>query len=427
MDDVHELAVDGVSVSGDGVGRLGDGRVVFVPGALPGDRVRVRLALARKRVQFAELLEVVARSPDRVERRCVSRQCGACPLGELSMEAQARVKKQRIVDTLRRIGHIDLGEMLSGVRHPLEGWRTRHRVRLHSAWQNGVWTLGFHEPRSHNLIGVGPCAVLWAELEEAVVDCAKLVTGLPESAQLSQVEVAYSRRDGRAAAHVYGEGAIEHYKRWLGDVRDSSLSGVVVESGGHTWRYGNIELRYDHAQAEQFDLRYEPGVFTQANPAVNDALVAAVVMAVRAGEKRRVLELHAGIGNFSVPIRLAGIELVATERNPRATVLCRRNARAAGVSLEVLDQSDYEAVDTLGEIDTVLLDPPRTGAAEAVRAVAAGESVKRVVYVSCDPATLARDAAHLVAAGFRVVSAEAFDMFPETPHVETLLVLARYP
>jgi len=423
--DLHELAIDGVSVNGDGVGRLADGRVVFVPGAVPGDTVRVRLATAKKRVQSAELLSFVTHSSERVERRCIAQHCGNCPLGDLSMEAQARVKRQRVVEALARVGHIEVDELLGEVRHAPDGWRTRHRVRLHSVWRDGAFRLGFFEPHTHTLGPIGPCAALWPELEDAVHVAARLVTDLPAEAQLADVEIAYSRRDARAAARLYGHGPIAAYKHWLTEVPSSSIAGVIVEVDGHTWRYGNVELRYDHAHAEQFDLRFEPGVFTQANPAMNDELVAAVVRSVRAGEKKRVLELHAGIGNFSVPVRLAGIDLVATERHPRSTVLCRRNARGAGVSLDVLDTSDEKAVSTLGAYDAVLLDPPRAGAKAAVQLIAAASSVQRVLYVSCDPATLARDAAILVQGGFHVTSAEAFDMFPETPHVETLLVLSR--
>jgi 23S rRNA (uracil1939-C5)-methyltransferase len=423
--DCYELRIDSLSVSGDGVGRLEDGRVVFVPRALPGDRVRVQLAATRKRVQYAELLEILEPSPDRVQHPCSRFACSGCPLGGLATKAQARAKHQQIVETLLRIGRIDVGGLLGPVVHEPVGWQTRHRVRLHTAFGEGGWKIGFHEQRSRNLVPLSSCALMWPELEEAMRELHTLLAGLADEARLLEVDLAYSRRDARAAAKLSGSGPILAYKRWFGDLKGAKLCGVIVETQEHLWRYGNVDLRYDHSRAGDFDLRFEPGVFTQANPSMNDNLVHAVVAAVRAASPRRLLELHSGIGNFSLPLGLAGVPLVASERQGRAVVLCRRNARSAQLDLEVWDKSDEEAVADLSSFDSVLLDPPRAGARAAVEAIAASPGISHVVYVSCDVATLARDAAVLVRAGFAPVAAQAFDLFPQTPHAETMLVLAR--
>jgi 23S rRNA (uracil1939-C5)-methyltransferase len=424
--DTVDIVIDGMGASGDGVGRLPDGRVVFVGRALPGDRVRVRPAAATKKVQFAELVEVLSPSADRIESRCKVAACGGCPLKGQALPAQGHWKVQRVLETLRRIGHLDVSETLHGIAQLGEGWRSRHRVRLHAAWSSGKrFKLGYYERHSRSLVALSACPILWSELEQAALNLATALEGLPETARLEEVELVYSRRDGRAAAKLRGGGPIERYKEWLADVAPKLPFGIEIETPGFSWRHGNLELRYDHRRSAEFDLRYEPGVFTQANPEMNDRLVEALLEQVRPAQAPRVLELHAGIGNFSVPLRLAGADVVAVERHRRAAVLCRKNARSAGVDLEVLDQPDSEAVHTLSGFDTVVLDPPRIGARSAAQALTKKASVRRVVYVSCDAATLARDAEILVHAGFRVAAARAFDMFPETPHVEVVLTLER--
>jgi len=194
-------------------------------------------------------------------------------------------------------------------------------------------------------------------------------------------------------------------------------------------RHGELALRYEHARADQFDLWAEPGVFTQANPAVNDLLVEAVLAALPLAGTR-VLELHAGVGNFSLPLALAGAELYTAEHMQRAVGLAQRNAQQAGVRLHAFYVEDIDAllpggpVPPLATFDAVLLNPPRVGAFEVAKLLAAG-GPGRLAYVSCDPATLARDAQALVEGGYRIRAATAFDMFPQTPHVEVLLSMER--
>lgn len=423
--DELDIRIDGLGSAGDGVGRLADGRVVFVARALPGDHVRVRLTHRKKQVQYAELVRILAPSPDRVEPRCRVQECGGCGLKELSLPGQGELKRGRVVETLRRIGGLDVADIMGPVRQRGDGWRWRHRVRLHASWTGGRWRLGYFARHSRELVELDRCPVLWTELEQSALELGQALESLPEQARLEQVELAYSRRDGRAAARLHGAGPLEAYKRWLSDPSETGVAGVIVESQGKSFGTGNLELRYDHRRASEFDLRFEPGVFTQANPELNDELVDAVIEAVRPAQGMRALELHAGIGNFSVPVRLAGIELTAVESNPRSAVLCRRNSRGAGVPVEVRTEADAEAVSSLAGFGAVLLDPPRTGARDAAAAIAPTPSVERVVYVSCDAATLARDAAMLVEAGFQVAAAQAFDLFPQTPHVEAMLVFAR--
>ena len=426
-----ELDIDGLGSGGEGVGRMADGRVVFVPGGLPGDRVRARLGREKKRVQYAELLSLASPSPDRVESRCGVEACGGCALRALSPSRQGTLKRARVIDNLRRIGHLDVEALVTPIRQSGDGWGYRHRAKLHARYDRG-WRLGYHGRQSHDLVPFEHCPVLWPELEQAVQHLCEALQPLPEAAAIDTVDVVFSRRDARAAARLVLRGDLEALRRDFGWFARSGLSAVALTGKDASFRFGNLELRYDHAQLDAFDLRYEPGVFTQAFPEANDRLVESVTRLVRPAEHPRLLELHAGIGNLTVPLGRAGARPVAVEVEPRAVILCRRNLAAAGVESAVHQLTDAQALEPggpgadLSQFDVLLLDPPRTGAKETVERAAA-QGPKRVIYVSCDSATLARDAAILGAGGYRATLVEVHDFFPETPHVETLMAFERSP
>lgn len=423
---MENVVIDSIAVSGDGVGRLPDGKVVFVAGALPGDSVRLKLTETRKRVQYAELLEITTPSPERVPSLCGNERCGGCALKSASSKLHSRLKRQQIVETLRRIGDIDASNMLGQVFQFGDGWHYRHRVRLHATYSNKAWQLGYFERRSRTLMPLSACPVLWPELEKLAHSLAKSVARLPQSAGLSEIEMAYSRCDERGAAKITSTGTMAAYRQSLAWFEDSGLSGVEIETADARFRHGNLELRYDHKRARDFDIRFEPGLFTQAYPAANDRLVDGVMNAVRPRENLRVLELHSGVGNFTLPLARAGARIDAYEQNRRAVILCQRSAQAPGMQIQLHPEPDTAALARLSEFDLLLLDPPRTGARAVAEALVANpKGPSRVVYVSCDVATLARDAMILVGGGFRVTNVEGYDMFPQTPHIETLLVLER--
>ena len=421
-----EVTIDGLGSGGDGIARLEDGRVLFVPGALPGDRVEVSLGAVRKKVQYAAVERVLEKSPDRVQSRCSVVPCGGCVFRELSSSAQAKHKARKVSENLRRIAGMDLKDVFVDFLPAPTQWRYRHRVRLHAQWSGESWQLGFFERGSHRLARFSGCPVMWPELERSVQRVAEAVHRLPREAGLIEVRLAFSRVDKRCAAFILSKGRIEAFREDLSWIELSGLSGVEVQTADTKWRHGNLELRYDHARAEEFPLLFEPCMFTQAFPEVNDALVQAVLRAVRPADQPRVLELHSGIGNFSIPLARAGAVVTSFESNERSAIFAARNASGAGVEVDAHPLPDREALKFLGGQKVLLMDPPRTGAREVCEKLKAWETeLERIVYVSCDSATLARDIKALAQNGFRLISLTSFDMFPETPHVETLAVLSR--
>jgi len=451
---VPEILIHGLGTGGDGIGRLDDGQVVFVERALPGDRVEVRLTRKVKRVQHAEIVKLIEPSGERVESRCQVAGCGGCPIRSYSGVGQGEAKTDRIVQALSRIAKQDVRELLGDLVQDGNGWRYRHRVRLHAAWFRNRWNLGYFARRSSRLIPLDAgCPVLCKELEAAALGLGEALAPLSRHAGLQGVEIAYSGRDDRCAARLVATGRLGEFRDSPDWFDRSGLSAAEVIVGEERWRQGDIGLRYDHRRSTQFDLYFEPGVFTQANPGVNNAAVDAVLGALvgtggagvpSAGTEAnedprvangsssgpRILELHAGVGNFSLPLALAGADVYAVEHMQRAVSLAQHNAQVAGVGLHAFALEDIEALEEggpvppLSEFDAVLLDPPRIGAHAVARRLAEA-GPERIVYVSCDPATLARDVKELVAGGYEIAEAKAFDMFPQTPHVEVMLRLQR--
>lgn len=425
------VSIHGASKHGEGVGRLEDGRVVFVEGALPGDKVRIELLQGRKQVLHGRVLELIQASPGRVESRCQVTACGGCAWRAAELSFQAAQKRQMIVETMRRVGRLDVETLVEPIwTFGTDGWMSRHRVRLHAFYQQpspsslGGWRLGYMRRRSHQIVGLVRCPTIWPELEQLALTLAQGLATLPAEAQIEQIDLAYSRRDARGGICVHAKGLRTHFvqsKAWLGT---AEVLGFEVNAADGRFREGNLELRYDHQYADHYDLRFEAGLFTQALPQGNDALVTAVKQQLNPHLGPVLLELHAGIGNFSIPLARTGARVVAYEINQRAAALCERNARAAGTDVHVHARADTHALHELDSFDAVLLDPPRTGCYDVVKYLAK-QGPRRVVYVSCDVATLARDAAVLTDAGYQVIHVEGFDLFPQTPHVETLMTFIR--
>lgn len=432
LDEVVQIT--GLSVDGAGIGRLHDGRVAFVDRALPGDRARIGARREKKNVVQAVLTELVTPAPGRVASRCDIWACGGCPIREAGPKLAAAAKRDHILSAMQRVGGFDMSAHPVPVQSFGDGWQYRHRVRLHAAWvpaKDGVgaggWSLGYHQRHSRVLSPLSACPVLWPELERLGRALAGGVAQLPQEAQIRTVTLAYSRRDGRGAARIDTDGPMAAMRRSLTWLDGSELGGLHIVAADGQFRWGNLALRYDHAQAQHFDLRFEPGVFTQANTQGNDALVAHVLDQVEPRPQQRVLELHAGIGNFSIPLARRGSRLTAVEIAQRSAILLDRNARNAGVDIDIHAKSDVWALELLRDRpDVLLMDPARGGAREVALAVAAlGPAAPgKVVYVSCDAATLARDAAAMVQGGLRLISLVGFDNFAQTPHVECVATFA---
>jgi 23S rRNA (uracil1939-C5)-methyltransferase len=385
---VIELRIDALAAGGDGIGRAPDGRAVFVPRSAPGDRVRVRLDVVRPRFARGELLELLEPGAARVEPRCAAfGECGGCSWQHVDYAAQCEAKRAIVEDALRRVGHLALpGPVTLHPSPAAYGYRTRARVAVQAG------EVGYRRRRSHALCAVRRCPVLSAPLEQGLAELADAKPAAPGDWEIAVGET------GQRAVPLDAAGA-----------EPADGPPILLDVDGRR-------------------LRVSPGVFFQANAGLQPALLDAVAAA--AGHGALALEFHAGAGFLTLRLARAFGRVVAVESHAPAAADLRHNLAQAGAdAVEVVcERAEHWLEREAGAgaaPNAVVLDPPRTGLAAGAAERLAALGAARIVYLSCDPATLARDLARLVAGGYALERVEAFDLFPQTPHVEALATLVR--
>jgi 23S rRNA (uracil1939-C5)-methyltransferase len=383
------LDLDGLAFGGDAVGRDAGGRVVFVPGGAPGDRVEVELEEERKGYARARLARVI-RPGARVDPPCPRylAGCGGCQWQHVALEAQRAAKADVVARALRRAGPVE--PLLAPA--PAFGWRRRARLRYRGG------RVGYAERRSHRLVDVDACP----QLEPALDDALRAVRGLGLEGA-GELELLVT---GRGEVHVAISGAAAGSDRLVGQ---AGIAGVFA--GGRDHGAARVDLADD---ARPFFTRAD--VFAQATAAGNRLLRDLVLAGAGPLAGRRVLELHAGSGNFTRDLARAAAHVTAVEESAAALALAAENL--AGLPVE-LRNGPAERAGASG-YDVIVVDPPRAGLDPALAASLAGHPGP-LVYVSCDPSTLGRDLALL---GRRLVRATPLDLMPQTFHVEVVTVLA---
>ncbi len=366
------------------MGRGPDGRVVFVPGTAPGDRVRVRILEAHARYARAEALELLSASALRVTPKCVAfGECGGCLWQHVEYGAQVEAKARILGDALRRIGGLAIpdGMAIPFTSSPQAyGYRGRTRLRVEKG------RVGYRRRRSHELCAVTGCPVLVPELER----------------ELRRLAEHPPKREGEwELCH----GADASRARALGSA--SARDALELRVGGEA-------------------LRISPGVFLQSNELMLETLRSAVLEAAGTGEL--AIELFAGAGFFTLGLAQRFARVVALEAQPEAVRDLGENLRRAGrgnveVLAERLERRSARSALAGRAPDALVLDPPRTGLPRATLEPLAALGARRIAYLSCDPATLARDLAAFGRRGYALERVHGFDLFPQTPHVEALALL----
>jgi 23S rRNA (uracil1939-C5)-methyltransferase len=417
-----ELVIEKLIPDGKSMGRLDDGRVVILPAAVPGDRVVALDVTERKGLVTAGGFEVLEPSSLRIEPSCpVARECGGCDWMMLSIGEQRRHKLSVLQDALVRIGKINeprpLSTVVAGKR--AEGYRGRVRLQV----QDGH--IGFFSRRSHHLVEPERCAVITDELNEALTTLRQMVKAQAES--LSDVAYVELRQDTAGGVAVY----FAHKTSSVGVAEPSLFAELRHHFAVGTSRSEpglGVAYQRFHVTDETY-LLSPPGGFTQVNWEVNRAFVARVVEGAVERGARHFADLYAGCGNFALPLLARGLSGVAVEAVPAAIIAAQVAAREQGLDAEAFVCADAVAharrlKERSRPFDLVIVDPPRAGVKEGIGAVAS-LCTGWMAMCSCNPATLARDLRALVAHGLTIQSIEAFDMFPQTHHVETLVWLHR--
>ena len=417
------LMIDRLSYGPAGVGRS-EGKVVFVPGTAPGDEVEVAIGEERKNYARGHVTALVSPSHHRRVPPCpYVTQCGGCPWQHIAYAEQLKAKEATVREQLQRIGGIADPPVLPILAAPSE-WHYRHRMRLRVKSNT---CLGFSPPQSHGIVEVDSCLIAGGASALQLRVAREWMNAL--RTKLHHVEIVGSGQAKDDGPFVLVGEADDMFQQSDEAVCTRFLSTHPEVSGlflsGHRWRrtWGNPVVTYDLG-VEDLSLRVNPGTFTQVNPVGNRVLIAALLRLCGFQKEQRVIELYCGAGNFSLPIARRVLSLVGVESVLDAVADARANAARAGVAnVQFLHASARAGVRQLLQKKTrcevVVLDPPRAGAAEII-AELPRFAARSIAYVSCDPATLARDLRQLRRAGYRLQAAQPVDLFPQTYHVETI-------
>jgi 23S rRNA (uracil1939-C5)-methyltransferase len=420
-----------VDLTHDGVGVADlDGRKIFVPDALPGERVEVALRKRRRKIQEAVLERVLEPSPDRTAPGCeYFGRCGGCALQHLTHSAQVSFKQRVVAETLKRIGRVEPGEWLpAAVSAP---WNYRRRARLGVKYVAGKERVlvGFRERAGPYITDMRRCPVLMPPIDGLLGELADVIAGTSLREHLPQIEAAV------------GDDVVALVLRVLVDPSAADTEAFRAFGARHDidmyWQRGGpaTVAPIDRARPltftlAEFGLTFEflPTDFVQVNAGINAELVSTALRFAAVEATDRVLDLYCGLGNFSLPLAQRAGALLGVEGDAGLVARAVRNAAKNGIANARFVTADLMASDWpfyRERWDVVVLDPPRTGA-EAPVAELGSSGARRIVYVSCHPATLARDAQVLVEGhGFTLSLARVFDMFPHTHHVEALALFTR--
>jgi 23S rRNA (uracil1939-C5)-methyltransferase len=411
------------------VARKADGKVVFVEGALPGERASVRITTGGSRFDLARTVSLLETSPGRRTPPCPHfGTCGGCATQHASLEVQLAEKQNGLLQNLARIGKVTPERVLEPVTGPEWGYRHRARLSVRRVEKKGGVMVGFRERRSTYVTEMNACPVLPEKVSALIVPLKELIELLSVRSRLPQVEIAVG---GNATALVFRHllPLTEDDHRHLAEFGDRHQIHVWLQPGGPDTARPFSPTQSDlYYELPEFSVRlhFRPTDFTQVNHQANRLLVARAMELLDPRPGERIADLFCGLGNFSLPIARRGAQVIGFEGARELVERARANAAANGLvaQFEAMDLFAPNLV-SYGPFDKMLLDPPRQGAIELVKSLDAPWP-RRIVYVSCDTATLARDAEVLVhVKNYRLVAAGIVNMFPHTAHVESITLFEK--
>ena len=421
--------IESLDYEGHGIARL-DGKATFVDGALAGERVEISVYRKHAKYNSANTQTILRASAQRTTPRCrYFGVCGGCSMQHLDASAQVAAKQRVLEENLARIGKVEPEMILPALHGPAWGYRHRARISARLVDKKGGVLVGFHEKRSRYIVDMASCEILTPDVSALIVPLRELIYGLSNAADIPQIEIAV------------GESITVLVFRLLAPWTDADAAIVRAFAEKHRiqiwqqskgpdtvhpfWPLDAPELSY---KLPEFDLvmPFKPTEFTQVNTALNRSLVSRAMRLLQPQPGERIADLFCGLGNFTLPIARLGAQVLGIEGSAELVARAKQNAMRNGLPnaefvVDNLFEMTAEKFAALGSFDKLLIDPPRTGAMEVVQALPEASGPGRIVYVSCDPATLARDAAVLChIKGYRLMGAGVANMFPHTAHIESI-------
>ncbi|WP_413484835.1 23S rRNA (uracil(1939)-C(5))-methyltransferase RlmD [Shewanella baltica] len=423
------LSVNQLDHLGAGIAQH-QGKVVFIPGALPDENVTVQLTEQKKNYARAKLIKVDTPSSERVAPECPHyHTCGGCDLQHMSLSGQREHKEAALLDIMAKFAGAEGGTLSPALTG--EGWHYRRRARLATLFDKNTkhLSLGFRAASSSNVVPISQCQVLAKPLSDLIVPFAKLLNQLSAKASLGHLEL---------IAADNGHFAVLRITKALNDKDLAKLSAFAEQHQIHICLQDNegqfqgvgaelvlpvYQLLDDKVESDAVSLSFTPGNFVQVNGQINKAMVAQAMDWLAPAPDERILDLFCGMGNFSLPLAKMGADVIGVEGVAEMVTQARVNAKANNLDKLTFYHGDLSADLSLepwmGKIDKLLLDPARAGAFESLQWLKKMKP-RKVVYVSCNPASLARDSAVLLERGYRLQQLGLIDMFPQTHHIEAM-------
>ena len=425
-----KLHIDSLDAEGRGVARNAEGKVVFVEGALPGEQIEAALLDKRTAFDLARMVALLEPSSGRRSPRCpYFGTCGGCATQHADARTQVAAKQRGLEDCLARIGKVKPEAMLP----PIYGqeWHYRQRARLSVRYvaKRGGALVGFRERRSTFVAEMRSCDVLPERISLLIPKLRALVSELSIRQRLPQIELA-GGHEAEVLVFRHLDPLTDEDKARLRAFADAETVWVWLQPGGpesaHPFHPANGRQLFYTLPEFGVRIAFHPTDFTQVNHAVNRLLVSRALRLLDAQPGERIADVFSGLGNFTLPIATRGAQVLGLEGSEPLVARARANAVANGLSAEFQVANLFEpGFEALGPFDKLLLDPPREGAVAVVKSLPEAWP-RRIVYVSCDPATLARDAAVLVhVKGFALRAAGVVNMFPHTAHVESIALFEK--
>ena len=429
------VVIESLDQDGRGIARVG-GKVIFIEGALTGEEVRYSSYRKKPSFELAQVARIYKSSAMRVQPKCRHfGVCGGCSMQHLDERAQVAVKQRVLEDTLWHIGKVRAETMLRPIYGQAWGYRERARLSVRHVIKKGKTLVGFHERRSSFVADMQQCEILAPKIARLLPLLADLVDGLSIRDRLPQIEVAVGEHvdalvlrvldppgsADEAALHAFADRhAVQFWLQPGG--QDSIVPYHPLDAPALTYSLPEFAIT----------MPFSPSEFTQVNSAMNRVMVSRAIRLLDPRPGERIADFFCGLGNFTLPIARRGAQVLGIEGSAALVARARQNAEFNGLA----ENAKYAAMNLfamtgaryaeLGQFDKLLIDPPRDGALELVKALCRGNAPKRIVYVSCNPATLARDAQVLVQDhGYVLDAAGVMNMFPHTSHVESIAVFTR--
>ncbi|MDI4633469.1 23S rRNA (uracil(1939)-C(5))-methyltransferase RlmD [Pelomonas sp. V22] len=443
------LKIDSLDLEAQGVAHNEEGKVVFVEGALPGEQVQVTVGRKKNNWEQGTMVALRRESPLRVTPGCPhfglhAGACGGCKMQHLHASAQVAVKQRVVEDNLWHLGKVKPERLLRPIEGPTWGYRYRARFSVRYVAKKGQVLIGFHERKSRYVADMQVCKVVPERVSDLLIPLRELISSMEERDRLPQIELAmgddvialvlrHLNPLGAADLQRLRDFAAQHGVQWWLQPKGPDTVKLLDEGG--------TELSYSLPEFGVV-MPFKPTDFTQVNPHINTVLVGRALRLLAVQKHERVIDWFCGLGNFTLPLATQAREVLGIEGSETLVQRSRENAVRNGLAANTsfvarnLFEMTPELLAADGSADKWLVDPPREGAfalAKAIADIAQDPNLapgwtppKRIVYVSCNPATLARDAGLLVnLAGYRCTAASAVNMFPHTAHVESIAVFER--